>query len=85
MQSTLRQDPKAGAASMPALLCSKEVMSFLNIVSRHTLRLMVARGQFPQPIRVNARFQRWRREDVQRWYEEANASEPDPQTATSVG
>lgn len=38
-------------------------------LSRSTIYAMMARGEFPQPVRIGARAVGWRESDVARWLE----------------
>jgi excisionase family DNA binding protein len=46
------------------LLTSRDVAARLSISVR-TLYRMMARGQFPRPIRLSRKWVRWRRSDVE--------------------
>mgnify|MGYP001068878169 CR=1 FL=1 len=45
-------------------------------LSRSTLYAMIARGDFPKPVRVGLRAVAWRDGDIHAW--QADRPEPDP-------
>lgn len=47
-------------------------------VSANTLRRWVQAGTFPQPVIQQRRFNRWRRSDIQAWFEGLGAGAPPP-------
>jgi excisionase family DNA binding protein len=60
------------------LLSPHEVANRLSIASS-TLWRMVARGQFPQPIRFSRRLVRWKTRDLQAYLDSLKArTAPDP-------
>jgi len=61
-------DSGRGARSPPAsqLLRLPEVSKLIGL-SRSSVYLMIARGEFPSGIRVGARARRWRLSDISAW------------------
>lgn len=76
--------PPLSIDNLPPMIDRKTVMALLDIRSRHSLRHMVALGRFPEPIRVNQRLHRWRREDVVAWYA-SRGLQTDGVTAEAIG
>jgi predicted DNA-binding transcriptional regulator AlpA len=64
----------AVSAAAKDLLTSRDVADRLSICVR-TLHRMVARGQFPRPIRFSRKWVRWKRSDVDS-YLQALAAKP---------
>ena len=48
-------------------------------VGRSTLLAMVAKGQFPPPVRIGVRARAWRARDVYAWLESRPAARPQMQ------
>ena len=48
---------------------AQDVQTALGI-SRWTLARLVERGEFPAPVRIGKRIQRWRNTDVETWLSE---------------
>lgn len=58
--------PSAPPPEAAGLLRLPEVKA-LTGMSRSTIYAKAARGQFPEPLRLGARFSRWRRSEVEEW------------------
>ena len=58
----------APAPEAPLLIDAGRVALLLGVSTRTVWR-MVERGQFPQPVRLNRKFARWKRSDVLAWVE----------------
>ncbi len=46
-----------------------EVLSLIKL-SRSTLYAMLARGDFPRPVKLSIRARAWRRSEVEKWLRE---------------
>ena len=71
-----RRVPKRKLEDMPELMQTIDVCDYINM-SRRTLRRLVQKGEFPQPIRYNDRLHRWPKAIVQKWYDSLGPDEDD--------
>ena len=62
---TTKKKGQAGATA-PRMLTFDDVTDML-AVAVSTLRDMIARGDFPPPLKIGKRAVRWRAEDVEAW------------------
>src|SRR5262245_37008098 len=72
MDVSTRTSPSANGSALchePDRLLSSEDVAGLLQVSHRTLWRLVKAGRFPQPVRLNRKFVRWRRSDYEAWME----------------
>lgn len=56
-----------GVLAVDGGMLTIETVSQLCGLGKSTIRKMVKRGDFPEPVRVTARAVRWRAEDIRLW------------------
>jgi prophage regulatory protein len=64
------QDP--AAANIPGALLRIQVVQTVTGLSAPTIYRKVARGEFPEPVRLGARCTRWRSGDLSAWVSSHN-------------
>lgn len=71
-QPDITDNSERGPPPIDRLVSMKELPDLTGFSRRSILR-MIAEGTFPQPIRINARCNRWRMSVVQKWINELEA------------
>lgn len=52
------------------VLCRLPAVAQQTGLQKSTLYSLIARGEFPRPIRISARCVAWRKSEVQRWIDQ---------------
>ena len=67
MERRTRDDPAVSEGDMSALLLRIGSVVRVTALGRSTIYRLVARDEFPPPVRLSRRVVAWRRSDLERW------------------